>query len=165
MDTTNRQVLDLLKQLSDVQKSVTEITDYKSAVKHVVYYTVKNKEVMDEVRSVVEEQKKSENELIDLRKELIRKQQSREKGQEEITKLFKMLGAEAKEKDGISQQKELEQFDYKVYKKMVELSKRQHQILADLKIPLFCLQASIPKPIELQHDRQKLLDLLYNLAS
>ncbi|KAA8917228.1 hypothetical protein TRICI_000621 [Trichomonascus ciferrii] len=182
MGENNAQVFDLLKQLSQTtgesseapqqqpassgKPDPTRITDYSSALKYIVKYVTSNDYIMDEIRVLVQTQNRKEEEWAKGRQEVIRKQQVRSEGQAELADVLKLVGASqpsTQSSKASENDRELASYDRKIYQSALNLQQSQLQTLAELKIPLFCINSQIPKPQNLDNDRRKVLELLKDL--
>jgi hypothetical protein len=185
----NAQVFDLLKQLSQTtgepsgseppqekaqqpakpeKPDPTRITDYASALKYIVKYVTSNDYVMDEIRVLVQTQTRKEEEWAKGREEVIRKQKVRSEGQAELAGVLKLVGASQAPAQSANPSKaendrELASYDMKIYQSALNLQQSQLQTLAELKIPLFCINPQIPQPQNLNNERKKVLQLLKDL--
>lgn len=156
----------------------TKITKYSDAIKYIVFVLLRNDnfQLVDQIKALITEQQLKEEEWYREYESLKEKQQLRKSGQEELTNLLnKIQGKSAIDtKDSSNNQAnaddeekrnqlELERFEMKIYNQFSELSKRTASQLADLKIPLFCIDPKLMTEQVFEH-QTKLLDFLQDLC-
>lgn len=153
------------------------ITTYTLALQHIVRYIAPNESIVSEIRLMIQDQARKEQELYNSRVDLINKQESRSKGRQELEKVLTMVGAYVTTKNNnnddyhnsenseeYNKTNEMNTFDFNLYRQWSEYMTSQHEQLADLQVPLFCIRKDLPRTRQLQEDRKKLLQFLVDLC-
>jgi hypothetical protein len=144
------------------------ITKYASALKYIVKYIAVNDFVMKEIKLMMQDQDRREQEWISRRQELQRKQDDKGRSKEELENVFRLIGVQGSHQGAAAEQdiaRELQSYDSKIYQDQQRLVQEQTQQLRDLKIPLFCIP-NITVPGEtLKTDQRKILQLFKDLLS
>lgn len=150
----------------------TEISTYPQALKYIVTYLVPNEQAMGEIRRMIQNQDRKEAEWTKSRDQLVKRQNSRHQGQQELENVLRMVGGSTealKQEEGPSDEeknkKELQALDTKIYKSMQSHAREQEELLRIVGVPLFCIRTDIScDPDRLSADKRKVLELLRDLT-
>lgn len=170
----SNEVLELLQQLSKTQTQQqqrpdpSQIYNYNEAMKYIAKYMSNDDYVLDRIRHMIKEQQRREAEWMAQRSALIDEQTTKGSNRQELERVLRLVGGAT---NSISTQnpatetelentKELLSFDARIHANFEQLMRSQEDILAELRVPLFC--TAIPVTIE---DKVRIAEFLKQLAT
>lgn len=151
------------------------ITTYSGAVKYVTLVLVReDMQFISQVKVLIDEQRLKEQQWHAGAEAISKKQLLRKEGRGELASVLKILGvsnsgsngddSSSTEKDAAKDnQRELTLYYRNVYKQLQDFTKLASAQLAELKVPLFCINPGLRSP-KLLKEQERLLDFLQTLC-
>lgn len=119
------------------------ITTWPAAIKHVAKHLINDETVTSRIRHLIKEQRKHEEQWWKQRQEIVVRHQNRSGNQNKVADILKELGGLAvpvAQVDEAADKNELETFDRKVYKSMVQMAADFDAQLRKLGVPFFAIK-------------------------
>ncbi|KAK5957207.1 hypothetical protein OHC33_001578 [Knufia fluminis] len=119
------------------------ITTWPAALKHVTKYLSTNEKVMSRIKHLINEQHKHEEQWWAQRQAIVTKHAGRSGNQTKVADILKELGglaAPIAQVDEAADKNELEAFDRKVYKSMVQMAADFDGQLKKLGVPFYAIK-------------------------
>lgn len=147
---------------------VKSITTYPASLRYIVDVLTRDRVFEDNIMALIQDQEHQEKKWFHERQEIIRRQGVRDSGREQLASVLKIVGGRSEavssssEDDSakqVSNQRELDAFDNRVYRMLVQLSKDTTARLTELRVPLFYIRPELVNENVLE-DRKKVLAFL-----
>jgi hypothetical protein len=126
-----------------VVPDASTITTWPAAIKHVTKHLTNDENVTSRIRHLINEQRKHEEQWWKQRQEIVVRHQNRSGNQNKVADILKELGGLAvpvAQVDEAADKNELETFDRKVYKSMVQMAANCDVQLRKLGVPFFAIK-------------------------
>ncbi|KAI5299819.1 hypothetical protein KEM56_002948 [Ascosphaera pollenicola] len=129
------------------------ITTWPVALKHVMKTVGQNDELQGIIRKLIRLQHDSENKWWSERNELLEKQHSRAGKQKQLDDALRAIGGAVSKTVPTPEedQKELNDYDQKIYRELVSLSRMLDRDLRSLRIPFFAIHHDLVRPSDASH--------------
>lgn len=147
---------------------VKSITTYLASLRYIVEVLTRDRVFEDNILALIQDQEHQEKKWYQERQEIIRRQGVRDSGREQLANVLKIVGgrsevvslsSEDESAKQVSNKRELDAFDNRVYRMLVQLSKDTAARLAELRVPLFYIRPELVNENVLE-DRKKVLAFL-----